>query len=389
MTDSALRLLVLTELFLPTKGGTAVWFDEVYRRLGGKEIHILTARVPGDDKHDHDHPNSIHRMKLERMAWMRPEALPLYLKFFGVGLVTGLYHSVDAVHAGRVLPEGLAGYYVARLLRRPLVVYAHGEEITSWLSTRRGPAMRKVYREANAVIANSNFTLGLLRELGVAEKRLYLIHPGVDLQRFSPHGPVTGMAGIENLHPGWPLVLSVGRLSKRKGFDQCIRAVARLKALGMDVDYVLVGIGEDETRLRSLIDIEGVADRVWMLGHVSMDDLPCWYRRADVFLMPNRDVEKDTEGFGMVFIEAAACGTPAIAGRAGGTGSAVLEGETGLRIDGEDLDALVKALHDLLTDRALLERLGRQALVRARREFSWDRVAERTRKIQESILATG
>ncbi|MGH8631854.1 MAG: hypothetical protein ACREU7_13970, partial [Burkholderiales bacterium] len=73
-----MRLLVLTELFLPTKGGTAVWFDEVYRRLGGKEIHVVTAQVPGAEAHDRNHPNSVHRVRLVRQWWLRPESLGMY-----------------------------------------------------------------------------------------------------------------------------------------------------------------------------------------------------------------------------------------------------------------------------------------------------------------------
>src|SRR6476661_7373072 len=75
-------LLVITELFLPTKGGTAVWFDEVYRRLGGKEIHILTADVPDAEAHDRDHPNAVHRVSLARHAWLRPESLAMYARLF-------------------------------------------------------------------------------------------------------------------------------------------------------------------------------------------------------------------------------------------------------------------------------------------------------------------
>lgn len=387
MTGRPLRLLVLTELFLPTKGGTAVWFDEVYRRLGGREIHVLTAQVPGAAEHDRHHPNRIHRLKLERVPWMRPEALPIYARFFARGLRVGLRHPVEAVHAGRVLPEGLVGLVLARLLRKPLVVYAHGEEITSWRAPRRRRAMKRVYRAADAVIANSEFTRGLLLELGVAPERVHLLHPGVSLERFTPEGDESSMPGSEMLHPGWPLVVSVGRLSPRKGFDKGIEAVARLRDRGMDLDYVIIGIGEDEARLREMVSAHALEDRVCLLGHVSMAHLPAWLRRADVFLMPNREIAGDTEGFGMVYIEAAACGTPAIAGRAGGTGSAVLDGETGLRVDGEDPEAVAEALLRLLGDPPLRERLGRQALERARREFSWDRVAERTREIHARICA--
>ena len=95
-------LLVLTELFLPTKGGTAVWFAEVYRRLGGKEIHIVTADVPGAEEVDAVHPNTIHRLSLKRIPWLKPESLVMYWRLFARSLRLALQHRFKAVHAGRV-----------------------------------------------------------------------------------------------------------------------------------------------------------------------------------------------------------------------------------------------------------------------------------------------
>ena len=88
------RLLVLTELFLPTKGGTAVWAAEVYRRLGGKEIHIVTADVAGAAAVDETHPNTIHRLSLRRVAWLRPESLAMYARFFFRSTSTGTFSAL-------------------------------------------------------------------------------------------------------------------------------------------------------------------------------------------------------------------------------------------------------------------------------------------------------
>lgn len=126
------HLLVLTELFLPTKGGTAVWAAEVYKRLGGKEIHIVTADVPGANEVDAVHPNTIHRLNLKRVPWLRPESLAMYARFFFKSLWLAITHRFDAIHAFRALPEGLVAWSVARLTGRPVVIYAHGEELTTW-----------------------------------------------------------------------------------------------------------------------------------------------------------------------------------------------------------------------------------------------------------------
>lgn len=152
------RLLVLTELFLPTKGGTAVWAAEVYRRLGGKEIHIVTADVPGAAAVDATHPNTLHRLGLRRVAWLRPESLAMYARFFIRSLGLALTRRFDAVHAFRALPEGLVAWGVARLTFRPVIIYAHGEELTSWGNGRKFRMMRFVLRHADRVVANSDHT---------------------------------------------------------------------------------------------------------------------------------------------------------------------------------------------------------------------------------------
>jgi phosphatidylinositol alpha-1,6-mannosyltransferase len=125
-----------------------------------------------------------------------------------------------------------------------------------------------------------------------------------------------------------------------------------------------------------------------MLGHVAPDDLPRWYNACDVFAMPNREINGDNEGFGMVFIEAAACGKPSLAGEAGGTGSAVLHEQTGLRVNGESVEAVADGLRRLLTQPALSIEWGERGLQRVEREFSWERMAEKTRKLDKRPVSS-
>ena len=379
------RLLVLTELFLPTKGGTAVWAAEVYRRLGAKEIHIVTADVPGAAEVDAVHPNTIHRLNLRRVSWLRPESLAMYARLFFKSLALALTHRFDAVHAFRALPEGLVAWAVARLTLRPLVIYAHGEELTTWGRGRRRRPMRFALRHADRVIANSEFTRDELVKLDVDPARIVLIYPGVDVARFRPGLSCDDLRTSIGLRPGQRLILSVGRLSRRKGFDMVVRSLPELVREGIDARYALIGIGEDRRYLAELASELGVAERVHLLGHVDAGELPRWYNACDVFAMPNREINGDTEGFGMVFIEAAACGKPAIAGQAGGTGAAVVEGLTGHRVDGSQPMGVAAALHQVLADPDSTTSLGSAALDRVRGEFDWDRVADKTRRLQEAF----
>ena len=386
MKRSGTCYLVITELFLPTKGGTAVWFDEVYRRLGGKDIHIVTAEVAGAAEYDRHHPNAVHRLKLRRHWWLRPESLAMYAKFLAVTLSLGLRHHFDAVHAGRVLPEGLVGWLVARLIGRPLVIYSHGEELTTWRQSVKMRAMTWTYRRADLVVANSEFTRDELIKLGVVRAKIALLCPGVDIDRFRPGLPYDDLVASIGLGAGEKLIVSVGRLSRRKGFDQVIRSLRILLQRGVAVRYAAIGIGRDRDYLQALAREQGVSERVHFLGHVAPDDLPRWYNAADVVTMPNREIDGDTEGFGMVFLEAAACAKPTVAGLAGGTGAAVIDGVTGLRVDGESTEAVAEVLGRLLGDPVLAKELGEQGHVRALRDFSWQRVADETRQLHVDLL---
>ena len=380
------RLLVLTELFLPTKGGTAVWAAEVYKRLGGKEIHIVTADVPGAAEVDAVHPNTIHRLDLKRVPWLRPESLLMYARFFFNSLRLALTHRFDAVHAFRALPEGLVAWLVARLTFRTVVIYAHGEELTTWGKGGKYKAMCFALRHADSVIANSDFTRQELLNMGVREQRITLIYPGVDIERFRPGLPCDDLKASIGLAANQKLILSVGRLSRRKGFDIVIRSLPELLRQGLDVRYALIGIGEDRDYLSNIAHELGVSDRVHMLGHVPTDDLPRWYNACDIFAMPNREINGDTEGFGMVFIEAAACGKPAIAGKAGGTGAAVLDGITGRRVNGTDLMEVQSSLLDALTNPDRTAKFGAAALARVLKEFDWRKVAEKTHRLNNGNL---
>lgn len=372
------RFLMLTELFLPTKGGTAVSFDDDFRRLGGKEIHVVTADVPGAAEFDRSHPNTIHRIALQRVPWLRPESLLMYAKLFTKTASLAVRHRFVAVFAGRVLPEGLVAWVIARLLGRPALVYAHGEELTNWGRGRKFALMRFVFRHADAVLANSDFTRDTLSGLlGVDPGRIAVVYPTVDENRFRPGLAAADLRASIGVTVGQRLILTVGRLQRRKGFDNVIRSLPWLREQGIDAHYAVIGIGEEQGYLQQLAAELGVADRVHLLGHVSYDDLPRWYAACDLFAMPNRDIAGDTEGFGLVFLEAACAGKPAVAGTAGGTGSAVIDGVTGLRVDGERLEAIAQALARLLSDRNEAHQMGLNGRKRVLENFTHQRrVAE-------------
>jgi len=343
-------------------------------------VHVITADVPGAADFDRDHPNSIHRLILKRRQWVKPESLFIYIKLFLKSLSITLTQGIVAIFAGRVLPEGFVALVAGRLTGRPVLIYAHGEELTSWGRGKKFKAMCFVMRRADWVLSNSDYTRDtLINLIGVQPQRIAVIYPTVDEKRFHPGLSSGDLRRKIGLSEDQKLILSVGRLQRRKGFDNVIRALAKLRQQGVDVDYALIGIGDDVDYLHGLAQKLNVLDHVHFLGHVSYEDLPRWYNACDVFAMPNRDIDGDSEGFGLVFLEAAACGKPVVAGTAGGTGSAVLDGETGLRVDGENVAEIGEALAQLLGDPILGEKMGRKARLRVLDNFTHQRRVDQLR----------
>lgn len=370
-------LLMITELFLPTKGGTAVSFDDDFRRLGGKEVHIVTADVPGAAAFDRTHPNTLHRLLLKRSPWLRPESLVIYSRLFFKSLGLALGNRFAAIFAGRALPEGLVAWAVGRLFGCKVLIYAHGEELTGWGRGNKFKTMCFVLRHADHILANSDFTRDTLVALiGVRPERIVMTYPTVDVERYRPGLPFADLRASLGLADGQQLILSVGRLTQRKGFDQVIRALPGLLRRGLDVHYAIVGIGDDHDYLLGLAREQGVSGRLHLLGHIEMEDLPRWYNASDLFAMPNRDINGDTEGFGLVFMEANACAKPVIAGRAGGTGSAVEDGLNGLQVEGEKVEAVEEGLARLLLDPEAARRLGEAGRERTARRFTSDQRAQ-------------
>ena len=180
------NVLLISDRYLPEVGGSITWFDNVYRRFPRGSVTVVTQDYPDAEGFDASYTGvRVVRTHLARYRYLKPESLLLYVKLIGRSLLAALTRRVDVVHVGKVLPEAVAAWFVKLILRRPYVAYAHGEEITIFMS---GRAYRRIvpalYNSAAAVIANSAFTRELLVDIGVERKRIVRISPGVDTNAF-------------------------------------------------------------------------------------------------------------------------------------------------------------------------------------------------------------
>jgi phosphatidylinositol alpha-1,6-mannosyltransferase len=247
--------------------------------------------------------------------------------------------------------------------------------------------MARVVAGAGAIVANSVNTAAMLQAEHMRMRRVEVVHPGVDTTRFRP-----GIAGAEALRrrlapAGEILLLTVGRLQRRKGHDLVLQALARLNSGGPLFRYVIVGDGRERARLELMARDLGVAQIVTFIGAVPTDELPAYYAAADIFVHPNRVEGGDFEGFGIVFLEAAAAGLPVIAGASGGVPEAVADGVTGVLVSGIDVDELSGTLASLSTSADRRRTLGLAGRARAEREFTWERAAARVLAIHQEIAA--
>ena len=359
--------LLVTNDFPPKHGGIQSYLWELWRRLPPHRVRVLTTPYRGAHAFDAGQPFRIERVR-------SPVLLP------GDPAIGRAVRRADPalVVLDPALPLGLSG----PRLRRPYALVLHGAEVTV---AGRVPLSRRllvhVLRHATHVFAAGHYPAAEARRAaGDALPPVTQIPPGVDTARFRPLDAEARRAARARFGfpDDRPVVLSVSRLVPRKGMDLLIEAISVAATDHPDVLLAIGGAGRDRPRLDRLAARRRAPVR--FLGRVADDDLAALFGCADVFAMPCRDRwgGLEQEGFGIVFLEAAACAIPQVAGRSGGAAEAVAHGETGLVVDEPgDPSAVAAALVRLLSDDDARRTMGAAARRRVEREFSYDGLAAR------------
>jgi phosphatidyl-myo-inositol dimannoside synthase len=384
------RILVLTEHFLPLVGGSITWLVNTYSRYRPTDTVLIAGQHSGAETIDSSLPFRVERTAMTMADW-DPTLLPSLARYLQISryvYTNCRRYEIQQIHCAKVLPEGLIALFIKLVKRIPYLLYAHGEEIQTGLTSRKFRwLIPKIYGAASVIIANSRNTQALLQGIGVDLAKIHIIHPGVNFHFF--HNGQQSAQMIRERHDlgDVAVVLSVGRLQRRKGHDMVIRALPLIKSKFPRVTYLIVGAGEELTPLQALVDKIGVTDSVIFVGYVTDEELPAYYAACDVFIMPNREIDGDIEGFGMVYLEANAAGKPVIGGKSGGTRDAILDGITGVLVDGNSIEQIASATISLLADPEKSETMGKNGRQRASQEFTWDGVIQRTHALVMAIQA--
>ncbi len=359
--------LLVTNDFPPKIGGIQSYLWEMWRRLPDEATTVLTTPHRGAAPFDAAAPMRILRTR-DRVLVPHP------------GLVRQIRDLAGEVGAELVLldpavPLGVVGPH----LGLPYGVVLHGAEVTV---PARLPGLSatlsRVLRKAAVVISAGSYAAVEAKRCAAQPLPTTEVPPGVDTQRFVPLSAAQRMRARRRfgLDSG-PLVVCLSRLVPRKGFDTVIRAASRLTARHAALQVAVAGAGRDRRRLARLA--RRLDAPVAFLGRVSDDDLPDFMAMGDIFATPCRSrwAGLEQEGFGIVFLEAAACGVPAIAGRSGGSHEAVAHGRTGLVVERPARAGdVAAAIDDLLTSEDRRAAMGTAARLETEQRFSYDKLAQ-------------
>ncbi|MCC5830984.1 MAG: glycosyltransferase family 4 protein [Phycisphaeraceae bacterium] len=392
-TDNTLDIL-LSQRFVPEQGGSIRWMVELCRFWPGS-MRVVTHDygLPPDDAqrellaHRPELQITRNDILLDNWGLDRPGRIVRYWRMMRAVKRTMAGHRGPVrLHCTHAVPEVVSLLPLkARLGRRMRIIcYAHGEEITACMASRQ---LRWLYRMAarrvDLMLANSRFTEQLVREV-VGGDRIRRMNPGVNVDEFRDAVELGRAWRSEHGLEDRILVLTLGRLDERKNQAGVLRAIARIAERHPRIHYLVAGGGRQEASLRSLSEDLALNDRVSFLGPVDGVQRRALFGACDVFAMPAIQVGTDVEGFGLVFLEAGACGKPSIAGDSGGQADAVGDGQSGLVVDGRSTEAISDALDRLLSDAPLRDRMGEAARARAL-EGDWRQVVQRTWELVEEM----
>ena len=377
-------LLLVTDKFAPHAGGTAVIYTQWAERLPADRLRVLTTEFPGWREYDADRLYSIQRVPFTDIPKLR---WPLvWWRLYRAAFRQAPRLENPVVHCGHVLETGFIGYQLKRKYGIPFVVHTYAEELTGY---GRKPLarrwMQRILAAADGITAIAGYARDLLAELDVDPARVIIQPPAADTERYRPDLDGSRLRAELGLGDR-PTLITVARLLRRKGVDVTLEALARLRVEFPDLAYVVVGDGPELPRLREIARSLQVEDAVRFVGRVPHEATPEHYAAADIFIHPNRQTgEGDVEGFGIVFLEAGACGLPVVGGNSGGTPDAIRHGVTGYLVDGTSPAAVARAIEPLLRDADLRRRMG-QAGREWSRQFTWERAAERIWRMSEMIV---
>lgn len=382
------KTLILTENFPPLSGGSGRWFWELYSRLPKNKYLIVADSSDDAIEFDKTHDLNVIRMPLKSKEWGFKSLQGLMFYFKCVWLLRKIIkqHHITHIHTGRVIHEGVTAWLISLFTNIQYISYVHGEDVeTAAMSGEHNLMVKHVCKRAQMIICNSHNSANILQRLGYANmEKIQVLHPGVDSTLFVPAEPDNQFK--EKM--GWlnkKVIITVGRLQQRKGQDRMIEAMSSVVQQHPDALYAVIGRGECKDLLLSLIEKYQLQKNVQLLDEISDAQMIQCYQQCDLFILPNRTIDNDIEGFGMVLVEAQACGKPVLAGDSGGTKETMRLNESGEIIDCTDSEIIARKINQYLDNPNQLSQMGQVGRDHVVNELDWVAHVNKARELFTSL----
>jgi phosphatidylinositol alpha-1,6-mannosyltransferase len=362
-----MRVLVITNDLPPRVGGIQYYVDQLCRGLAaaGDEVTVYGSTSDGAERWDAAAP---YRVVRGRTGTLLPTPLVLHRS---VQLARRC--GAEVVVFGAAFPLGLMGPAIRRRTGVPYVAFTHGLEVSAARTPGFSAALGRIGGRAAAVTYVSRWCEGILRPAFGPGPRHVMLPPAVDPAEYHPGVDGSAVRARHGIGAQDPVVVCVSRLVERKGQDRLVDALGEVRRQVPGTRLLVVGGGPHRDALERRARAAGVADAVTFTGMVAEEDLPAHFAAGDVFAMPCRERHggREVEAFGIVFIQAQAVGVPVVAGAIGGVPDTLVDGTTGLLVDGDDVPAVASALVGLLADPPRRARMGVAGAARVAEDFTW------------------
>ncbi len=344
------RVLLVTNDFPPRRGGIQSYLENLVGELVTTGRHTLVVYAPawkGADRYDATAREAGYEVVRHPTSLMLPE--PTVAKRTR-RLIEG--HGIDTVWFGAAAPLALLSPLARDAGASRVIASTHGHEVGWSMLPLARNALRRIGRETDVVTFISDYTRGRFAAAFGPDAALERLSPGVDVNRFEPNSVARAELRARYGLGTRPVIVCLSRLVPRKGQDMLIRALPAIRQRVPGAALVIVGGGPYRDKLHGLAHAFGVTDDVVFTDGVPAEELAAHHAMADVFAMPcrTRGSGLDVEGLGIVYLEASATGVPVVAGNSGGAPESVVDGQTGVVVDGWDVGAIAATVGDLLAD---------------------------------------
>ncbi len=384
-----MNILIIASDSRPLIGGVSEYTHQIARFLSleGNKITVFSPQMDKDKEFDVTCPYRIYRYNAGALYAHNK----LYRYFKEYSLVRNIIRKdkIQVIIGNHLCANPYIYWLVAKISKKPYCVLTYGMEIGAGPNDIDGFKKRLVLRNANKVFCISCFAQNRVIKLGIPPSKTVVVYPGIAIQDFRAWNkkvasPISQKLGLNNRK----VIFTLGRLVERKGQDTVIKAMPKVLKDVRDALYLIAGEGPYKKELRHLTEEYRVKEQVIFLGRISESQKQFYYDACDIFVMVNREIKNgNAEGFGIVFLEANACGKPVIGGKSGGAAEAIIHNQTGLLVNPSDIDEVAEAITYLLKNPDAASRMGDKGRQMIEKKFAWGKLVPKIEQELRNLIS--